>query len=78
MMQGKGGGKRRRVGQADSQLESPKIRSKNKDRRGNTLTEKKKKRLFLWEKPPCRKAKSYDFRDTNPSASEKGDSTKRL
>lgn len=51
MMQGKGGGKRRRVGQADSQLESPKIRSKNKDRRGNNLTEKKKEAFSLGKAP---------------------------
>ena len=50
MMQGKGGGKRRRVGQANSQLESPKIRS-NKDKRGNTLTEKKKEAFSLGKAP---------------------------
>lgn len=51
MMQGKGGGKRRRVGQADGPLESPKIRSKNKGRRGNTLTEKKKEAFSLGKAP---------------------------
>jgi hypothetical protein len=51
MMQGKAGGKRRRTGQADSQLESPQIRSKNKGGSGNTLTEKEKEAFSLGQAP---------------------------
>lgn len=74
MTQGKSGGKCKRVNLWQMAKEPPNQNKKSKKvKRENTLT---KKRAICFGTSPCVVKPSYDFGDTNTSASEKEDSTK--
>lgn len=74
MTQGKSGGKCRRVNLKQMAKEPPnQNKTSKKVKKENTLT---KKRAISFGTSPCVVTPSYDFGDTNISASEKEDSTK--